>query len=92
MIYNTIIIRFGELTTKGKNRKDFINKLATSIDKALFEYKGTYSLDVRHDHIYINILDYGRLMFGTFRERASMYRTYEAPPVIPQTNFNIRYP
>ena len=31
MIYNTIIIRFGELTTKGKNRKDFINKLIVDI-------------------------------------------------------------
>ena len=68
MIYNTIIIRFGELTTKGKNRKDFINKLATSIDKALFEYKGTYSLDVRHDHIYINILDYDKFSYEPLKE------------------------
>lgn len=68
MIYNTIIIRFGELTTKGKNRKDFINKLATSIDKVLFEYKGTYSLDVRHDHIYINILDYNHFNYDPLKE------------------------
>ena len=68
MIYNTIIIRFGELTTKGKNRKDFINKLATSIDKALFQYKGTYSLDVRHDHIYINILDYDKFSYEPLKE------------------------
>lgn len=68
MIYNTIIIRFGELTTKGKNRKDFINKLATSIDKVLFEYKGTYSLDVRHDHIYINILDYDKFSYEPLKE------------------------
>ena len=68
MIYNTIIIRFGELTTKGKNRKDFINKLANSIDKALFEYKGTYSLDVRHDHIYINILDYDKFSYEPLKE------------------------
>lgn len=68
MIYNTIIIRFGELTTKGKNRKDFINKLASSIDKSLFEFKGTYSLDVRHDHIYINILDYDKFNYKPLKE------------------------
>lgn len=68
MIYDTIIIRFGELTTKGKNRKDFINKLATSIDKSLSEYKGTYSLDVRHDHIYINILDYDKFTYEPLKE------------------------
>lgn len=68
MIYNTIIIRFGELTTKGKNRKDFINKLATSIDKSLLEYKNTYSLDVRHDHIYINILDYDYFSYEPLKE------------------------
>lgn len=68
MIYNTIIIRFGELTTKGKNRKDFINKLATSIDKSLLEYKNTYSLDVRHDHIYINILDYDHFSYEPLKE------------------------
>lgn len=68
MIYNTIIIRFGELTTKGKNRKDFINKLATSIDKSLLKYKNTYSLDVRHDHIYINILDYDYFSYEPLKE------------------------
>ena len=27
MDYNTIIVRFGEMSTKGKNKKDFINKV-----------------------------------------------------------------
>ena len=31
MDYNVVIIRFGEMNTKGKNKKDFINTLARSI-------------------------------------------------------------
>jgi len=36
--YNTILIRYGELTTKGKNRKDFIRKLDQNIRYMLKEY------------------------------------------------------
>ena len=56
MEYNVIIVRFGELSTKGKNRKDFIFKLAKSITRNLLGINKTYTLDVRHDHIYINLL------------------------------------
>ena len=31
--YDTVLIRYGELTTKGKNRKDFIRKLDQNISK-----------------------------------------------------------
>ena len=68
MEYNTIIIRFGELTTKGKNRKDFINKLARAINKSLIQSKGLYSLDVRHDHIYINVFDTNNFNYEPLKE------------------------
>ena len=50
--YEYILVRYGELTTKGKNRKDFVNKLARNIRVALkqfenLEYKITY------DRLYI---------------------------------------
>lgn len=49
-----IIVRFGELSTKGKNMKDFIRKLGSNIKLALRDFdKLTY--DIRHDHIYINL-------------------------------------
>ena len=52
MEYNHILVRFGELTTKGKNRKAFIQKLYSNTKKALgnfknLEYKLTY------DRLYI---------------------------------------
>lgn len=48
-----IMVRFGELSTKGKNKRDFINILARNIKNSLKEYKLEYI--VRHDHIYIDI-------------------------------------
>ncbi|MBQ1440169.1 MAG: tRNA 4-thiouridine(8) synthase ThiI, partial [Solobacterium sp.] len=52
--YDTVLIRYGELTTKGKNRKDFIRKLDNNIrgilrDFEQLEYRRTY------DRIYIRL-------------------------------------
>ena len=52
--YDTVLIRYGELTTKGKNRKDFIRKLDSNIrgilkDVPNLEYRRTY------DRIYIKL-------------------------------------
>lgn len=52
MKYDRIMIRFGELSTKGKNKKDFIFLLASNIKHALKEFK-TLKMDVRMDHIYL---------------------------------------
>ncbi len=51
---NLIVVFFGELTTKGKNIRDFINLLGKNIRIALKKYKNlTY--DIRRDHIYIHL-------------------------------------
>lgn len=52
MQYDHILVRFGELTTKGKNRKLFIGKLVQNVKEALkefehLEYQRTY------DRLYI---------------------------------------
>lgn len=53
-MYDHIMVRFGELSTKGKNKKDFIFRLGDNIRNALKDFKGlTYN--VRMDHIYINL-------------------------------------
>jgi thiamine biosynthesis protein ThiI len=46
------MIRFGELSTKGKNIKDFIRKLGDNLKTALAGVKGL-SFEIKHDHIYI---------------------------------------
>ena len=54
MNYTSIMVRFGELSTKGKNKKDFIRMLADNIKHALKDYPNlTY--DVLYDHIYVNL-------------------------------------
>ena len=50
--YDTVLIRYGELSTKGKNRKDFITRLFHNVKYALRDYPDlTYQKT--HDRIYI---------------------------------------
>lgn len=59
MKYEYIMVRFGELSTKGKNKKDFISTLARNIKSALSDFK-ELSFETRYDHIYVKLngLDY----------------------------------
>lgn len=52
MKYTSIMIRFGELSTKGKNKKDFIDLLYKNIKHTLKEFS-SLTYDVRYDHIYV---------------------------------------
>ena len=56
MKYDHIMVRFGELSTKGKNKKDFIFRLGDNIRNALKEYK-SLTYQVRMDHIYLKLND-----------------------------------
>lgn len=52
--YDHIMVRFGELSTKGKNKKDFIFQLAHNIKNAIKEYPNLTIL-TKMDHIYIEL-------------------------------------
>ncbi len=55
MIYDRILVRFGDLTLKGKNQKEFIkalHKLVASKMEGL-----NVEIDYQHDRIYIHLLD-----------------------------------
>ena len=54
MIYDHIMVRFGEMSTKGKNKKDFIKILSKNIRNALSEFNGLEIIN-RYDHIYIKL-------------------------------------
>ncbi len=49
---NYILVRFGELTTKGKNRKLFTNRLLKNTKEILAEFK-QLTYDLQHDRMYI---------------------------------------
>lgn len=52
MTYDHIMIRFGELSTKGKNKKDFIRILAKNVKQALKDFP-SLEFETRFDHIYV---------------------------------------
>lgn len=56
MKYDRIMVRFGELSTKGKNKKDFIFRLASNLKHALKDFN-SLTYDVQMDHIYIILHD-----------------------------------
>lgn len=52
--YNHVLIRYGELYTKGKNRKEFMNRLYGNIKKALLDVEELSFLKT-HDRIYVTL-------------------------------------
>ena len=54
MKYDHIMVRFGELSTKGKNKNDFIKTLAKNIAGALSDFEGL-EIITRFDHIYVKL-------------------------------------
>jgi tRNA uracil 4-sulfurtransferase len=52
MKYTEIMIRYGELSTKGKNRKDFIGRLAGNVTKVLRDFP-QIEIHPRHDRMHI---------------------------------------
>lgn len=55
MIYDQILVRFGDLTLKGKNQKDFFQRLIRLIHLKL---KGlNVNITHTHDRVYIDLLD-----------------------------------
>ncbi|MGP1413939.1 MAG: tRNA uracil 4-sulfurtransferase ThiI [Bacillales bacterium] len=73
MNYNSIMVRFGELSTKGKNKKDFINSLARSIRQNLIDFKDLYEMNVRHDHIYLNLKEMNLPLIDNLKNIPGMY-------------------
>lgn len=52
IVYNHILVRFGELSTKGKNKKDFIKRLLINVKNALREFEGL-QYERTHDRLYV---------------------------------------
>ena len=52
--YDHIMIRFGELSTKGKNKKQFIHLLYNNVRHALKDFNNL-EIEERYDHIYVKL-------------------------------------
>ncbi|MBP3398308.1 MAG: tRNA 4-thiouridine(8) synthase ThiI [Erysipelotrichaceae bacterium] len=54
LVYDHILVRYGELSTKGKNRKDFIRRLTSNIKLALSGFD-QLTYEQTFDRIYIHL-------------------------------------
>lgn len=52
-MYDRIMIRFGELSIKGKNKKDFIYLLRRNIKAKLLSQFSHFEIETYYDHLYI---------------------------------------
>ncbi|WP_282803881.1 tRNA uracil 4-sulfurtransferase ThiI [Secundilactobacillus kimchicus] len=52
MDYSEIMVRYGELSTKGKNRKDFIRQLGQNVKAALQEF-ADLEIHAQHDRLHV---------------------------------------
>ena len=52
MNYTEIMVRYGELSTKGKNRRSFIMQLAENVKSALAAYPNL-KIDAQRDRMHI---------------------------------------
>ena len=59
MQYSEIMVRYGELSTKGKNRMRFINKLKRNMQAVLSVYPDVHvKADRDRAHVYLHGTDY----------------------------------
>lgn len=52
MIYDRILIRYGEISTKGRNRKQFVDKLRRSIKRVLHDFPDV-KIEAQRDRMFI---------------------------------------
>lgn len=54
MNYSEIMVRYGELSTKGKNRKDFIRQLGQNVRQSLQEFENL-EIKAQHDRLHVTL-------------------------------------
>lgn len=87
MEYTEIMVRYGELSTKGHNKKNFIDRLGANVRKALHSF-GQVKVHAQRDrlHVDLNGADYNQVMdrlkdvFGiqNFSPSVRVDKTFEA--------------
>ncbi|MGT2771424.1 tRNA uracil 4-sulfurtransferase ThiI [Streptococcus marimammalium] len=90
MDYSEIMIRYGELSTKGKNRMQFINKLKRNIEDVLSVFPDVKVIAERdRGHVFLNGADYQAVseslkeIFG-IQAFSPSYKIKKEMPVIKQ--------
>ena len=76
LTYSEIMVRYGELSTKGKNRMRFINKLRNNIKDVLSIYpevKVTFELkgETKDGYVRLSAADFDQEVFEEFKQTAA---------------------
>lgn len=95
MQYTEIMVRYGELSTKGKNRKDFINRLSGNVAKVLLDFPQV-KIYPKHDrmHIVLNGASFTevderlRVVFG-IQNYSPVIKTEKSLAAIEQTSLEL---
>lgn len=66
-----VMIHFGELATKGKNRRSFVDTLVTNIRHRLQE--DDVKINVTHDHIYLHFQDFQDKFIAVLQDIAGIH-------------------
>jgi len=80
MIYDHILVRYGELTLKGANRKMFVNKLRANVKRALMPLQG-YKVKANRDRMYIELYE-GADIDEMCRRLEKVFGIYSISPVL----------
>ncbi|WP_426456552.1 tRNA uracil 4-sulfurtransferase ThiI [Staphylococcus cohnii] len=80
MIYDHILVRYGELTLKGANRKMFVNKLRSNVKRALMPLQG-YNVKANRDRMYIELYE-GADIEEMCRRLEKVFGIYSISPVL----------
>lgn len=80
-----ILVRFGELSTKGKNKKDFVNRLLQNMRKTCVNYP-TLTFQKTHDRIFVHLHEEdGQQVMNTLSKVfgiSSLSFAYKVPSVL----------
>lgn len=80
MIYDHLLVRYGELTLKGANRKTFVNQLRSNVKRALMPLQG-YEVKANRDRMYIQLEPHADI--DSMIERISkVYGVHSISPVL----------
>lgn len=80
MTYDHLLVRYGELTLKGANRKMFVNQLRTNVQKALKSFDGI-KIKANRDRMYIELEETAEI--DAIIERLSkIFGIYSISPVM----------
>lgn len=79
MQYNEVMVRYGELSTKGKNKKAFINRLAQNVKASLKEFP---EVKVAHDRDRMHLNLNGADSVGVMERLGSIFGIQTYSPVM----------